>query len=144
MELETKKAAAMQLLKIKNLPSSKAPAEHFTGEVKLAPIFNGEDPSQMSAGYVCFECSARSHWHTHPKGQLLVVTDGAGFIQEWGKPISKIQKGDIIWTPPGIKHWHGASPDSTMCHLAIQEFLNGKNVDWLEKVSDEQYRSALR
>ena len=111
----------------------------FTGEVNFTVLVAGEDPSTMSAGYVCFECSARSAWHTHPKGQLLIVTEGAGLLQEWGKPIRKIQKGDVIWTPPGVKHWHGASPESKMIHLAIQESLNGKNVDWMEKVTDAEY-----
>jgi quercetin dioxygenase-like cupin family protein len=129
----------MKFLRPEELPAVKGPSETFTGEVKLAMLVQGENPSNMSAGYVCFECCARSAWHTHPKGQLLVVTDGEGLIQEWGKPIQKIKKGDVIWTPPGVKHWHGASPESSMCHLAIQESLNGKPVEWMEKVTDEEY-----
>jgi len=103
----------------------------------------GEDPSTMTAAYVCFECSARSAWHSHPKGQLLVVTEGSGLIQEWGKPVRKIQKGDVIWTPPDVRHWHGAGPDNKMTHLAIQESLNGKSVEWMEKVTDEEYKTSV-
>ncbi|MDR3606676.1 MAG: cupin domain-containing protein [Oligoflexia bacterium] len=123
---------------------SRGPDATFTGEVNFTILFSGEDPSNMSAGYVCFECSARSAWHTHPKGQLLVVTEGAGLIQEWGKPIRQIQKGDVIWTPPGVKHWHGAGPDTKMTHLAIQEALNGKSVEWMEKVTDDEYGTNFR
>lgn len=119
---------------------NRGPDDTFTGEVNFKMLVAGEDPSSMSAGYVCFECSARSAWHTHPKGQLLVVIEGSGLIQEWGKPIRRIQKGDVIWTPPNIKHWHGASPETKMTHLAIQESLNGKAVDWMEKVTDEEYK----
>jgi quercetin dioxygenase-like cupin family protein len=138
---EALKIAAMKLIKPTKLPSSKGPAEYFTGDVRIASVIQGEDPSTMVAGYVCFECASRSAWHIHPKGQLLVVTDGEGLIQEWGKPVQRIKKGDVIWTPPGVKHWHGASPSSMMCHLAIQEMLNGKAVDWMEKVSDDQYQA---
>lgn len=134
---------AMTIVDPKVLDKIKGPEEVFTGDVQLAMVLQNEDPSQMSAGYVCFECQARSAWHTHPKGQLLVVTEGSGLIQEWGKPIKRIKKGDVIWTPPGVKHWHGASPESNMSHLAIQESLNGKAVDWMEKVTDEQYQSEI-
>lgn len=132
------------LLKIINPKEQKfnrGPEATFTGEVNVAPLVAGEDPSTMTAGYVCFECCARSAWHTHPKGQLLVVTEGEGLIQEWGKAVRRIQKGDVIWTPAGVKHWHGASPDKKMSHLAIQESLNGKSVDWLEKVTDDEYKA---
>jgi len=132
---------AMKIMKPKNLPKNAGPAEYFTGSVTVAPVFQGEDPSQMSSGHVCFECNARSAWHTHPKGQLLVVTGGSGLIQEWGKPVRRIQEGDVIWTPPGVKHWHGASPESAMSHLAIQEALNGKAVEWMEKVTDIEYQA---
>jgi quercetin dioxygenase-like cupin family protein len=118
-------------------------ADTFTGEVNFTMLFSGESPSTMSAGYVCFECSARSAWHTHPKGQLLVVTEGSGLIQEWEQPVRRIHKGDVIWTPPGVKHWHGASPNTTMTHLAIQESLNGKSVEWMEKVTDQEYKVPL-
>jgi len=97
----------------------------------------------MTCGYVMFDPSSRSAWHTHPKGQLLIIVDGLGFVQEWGKLVQRLKKGDVVWTPPGVKHWHGASLESSMTHIAIQETLNGKNVDWLEKVSDEQYNASF-
>jgi len=98
------------------------------------------DPSRTSGGKVTFEPGARSAWHTHPLGQILIVTDGTGWIQQWGGPIEEIRKGDVIWIPPGVKHWHGATPSIAMTHIAIQEQLNGKAVEWMEKVTDEQYR----
>ncbi|MGZ3744600.1 MAG: (R)-mandelonitrile lyase [Pseudobdellovibrionaceae bacterium] len=133
----------VRILNPKEQPSIKGPAENFTGDVTVAMFLQGEEPSQMSAGYVCFECAARSAWHTHPKGQLLVVTEGAGLIQEWGQPIRRIQKGDVIWTPPGVRHWHGAAPESSITHLVLQETLNGKAVEWLEKVTDKEYHSPI-
>ncbi len=135
-----------QFLKVLNpqtLASNPGPAEFFTGTVRVAPVFQGEDPSCMSCGCVTFDPSARSAWHNHPKGQLLVVQEGSGFVQEWGKPVQRIKKGDVIWTPPGVKHWHGAAPDSSLTHLAIQESLDGKAVNWMEKVSDEHYEGLL-
>jgi quercetin dioxygenase-like cupin family protein len=136
---KTQTARVMKISKPTELPATKGSADFFTGDVTVAPVAQGEDPSTMGTGYVCFQCKARSAWHTHPKGQLLVVTDGEGLIQEWGKPIQRIRKGDVIWTPPGVKHWHGATPEKTMCHLSITESINGKNVDWMEKVSDDEY-----
>lgn len=133
-------ANSMNIIDPKTLPANPGPKEYFTGDVTVAMVFTGEEPSQMSSGYVCFQCGARSAWHTHPKGQLLVVTEGSGLIQEWGKPVRSIKKGDVIWTPPGVKHWHGASSDSVMTHLAIQESENGKAVNWMEKVTDDEYR----
>jgi quercetin dioxygenase-like cupin family protein len=125
----------------KKVTLQKGPEATFSGNVNFTMLVAGEEPSNMSAGYVCFDCCARSAWHTHPKGQLLVVTEGEGLIQEWGKPIRQIKKGDVIWTPPGVKHWHGASPETNMTHLAIQESLNGKSVEWMEKVTDEEYKN---
>src|SRR6185312_8378562 len=107
------------------------------------PLVQGEEPSCMTCGCVTFDPNAHSAWHTHPKGQLLIVIDGSGIVQEWGKQAQHIKKGDVIWTPPGVKHWHGASPQSSLTHIAIQEMLNGKNVDWLEKVSEEQYSTSI-
>ena len=121
-------------------PSRKAPAEYFTGAVQVLPLFPTHDPSRTSGGKVTFEPGARSAWHTHPLGQILIVTDGTGWIQQWGEPIQEIRKGDVIWIPPGVKHWHGATPTTAMTHVAIQEQFNGKAVDWMEKVTDEQYR----
>jgi quercetin dioxygenase-like cupin family protein len=119
---------------------SKGPAEHFTGSVRIEPLFPAHDPSRASGGKVKFEPGARSAWHTHPLGQTLIVTDGTGWLQQWGGPIEEIRKGDVIWIPAGVKHWHGATPNTAMTHVAIQEQLNGKAVEWMEKVTDEQYR----
>jgi quercetin dioxygenase-like cupin family protein len=129
----------MKVLNAANLPSNPGPAEYFIGTVKVTPLAQGEEPSCLSCASVGFQPGARSNWHTHPKGQLLVVTDGQGLIQEWGKPIQIIKKGDVIWTPPDVKHWHGASNNTALTHTAIQESLNGKNVEWMERVTDEQY-----
>jgi quercetin dioxygenase-like cupin family protein len=120
--------------------STKPPAEYFTGTVRLDPVFPVTPPSSVSAGHVTFEPGARSAWHTHPLGQTLIITSGLGWVQREGGPIEEVRTGDVVWFPPGLKHWHGASPNAAMSHYAIQETLNGKNVDWLEKVSDEQYR----
>jgi len=119
---------------------SKGPAEHFTGSVQIEPLFFAHDPSRTSGGKVTFEPGARSAWHTHPLGQTLIVTDGTGWIQQWGGRIEEIRKGDVIWIPAGVKHWHGATPNTGMTHVAIQEQLDGKAVEWMEKVTDEQYR----
>jgi quercetin dioxygenase-like cupin family protein len=120
-------------------PSRKGPAEYFTGSVRIDPLFQANDPSRTSGAYVTFEPGARSAWHTHPLGQTLIVTAGTGRVQRWGGPIEEIRSGDVVWIPPGQKHWHGASPTTAMTHIAIQEEVGGKNVDWMEKVSDEQY-----
>jgi quercetin dioxygenase-like cupin family protein len=120
-------------------PSQAGPAESFTGSVRVMPLFEAKDSSRASGASVSFEPGARSAWHTHPRGQILIVTAGAGRVQQWGGPVEEIRVGDVVWTPPGVKHWHGASPDTAMTHIAIQEHLDGKVVDWLEKVSDEQY-----
>ena len=119
---------------------SKGSAERFTGSVQIEEHFPAHDPSRTSGGMVTFEPGARSAWHTHPLGQILIVTDGAGWIQQWGNPIEEIRKGDVIWIPPGVKHWHGATPNTAMTHVAIQEQLDGKAVVWMEKVTEEQYR----
>ena len=120
-------------------PSAQGPGEYFTGFVRVDRVFNATEPSRASAGSVTFEPGARSAWHTHPLGQTLVVTSGLGLVQQWGATIQEIQPGDVVWIPPGVKHWHGASPITVMTHTAIQEHLDGKVVDWMEKVSDEQY-----
>jgi quercetin dioxygenase-like cupin family protein len=120
-------------------PSQQGPAENFTGSVCVTPLFEAKDASRAAGASVSFEPGARSAWHTHPRGQVLIVTAGVGRVQQWGGPVEEIREGDVVWTPPGVKHWHGASPDTAMTHIAIQEHLDGKVVDWLEKVSDEQY-----
>ena len=122
------------------LQPKKGSAEYFTGSVQVQELFPAYDPSRTSGGKVTFEPGARSAWHTHPLGQILIVTDGTGWIQQWGGPIEEIRKGDVIWIPAGVKHWHGATPSTAMTHIAIQEQLNGKAVEWMEKVTDEQYR----
>ena len=120
-------------------PSTKGPAEYFTGSVRIEPLFAANDPAPYSGAYVTFEPGARSNWHTHPAGQRLIVTHGVGRTQEWGGPIVEVRAGDHIWCPPGVKHWHGASPTSGMTHIALSGTHDGKNVEWMEKVTDEQY-----
>ena len=120
-------------------PSAKGPADWFTGTVRIDPPFEAPDPARGRGANVTFEPGARTAWHTHPLGQTLFVTAGVGRVQRWGGPIEEIRPGDVVWFPPGEKHWHGASPTTAMSHIAIQEALNGKQVDWMEKVSDEQY-----
>jgi quercetin dioxygenase-like cupin family protein len=122
-------------------PSNKGPAEWFTGTVRIDPLFQAHDPARVSGGSVTFEPGARSAWHTHPLGQTLIVTAGCGWVQCWGGPVEEICPGDVIWTAPGEKHWHGAKARTAMTHIAIQEALNGKVVDWMEKVGDDQYPS---
>jgi len=119
-----------------------APSEHFTGKARVAPLFSPNEPARTSAAYVTFAPGARTDWHTHPLGQTLVVTEGSGLIQFWGGPIQRFEQGDVVSIPPGQKHWHGATATESMTHLAIQEQVDGKSVDWLEKVSDAQYRST--
>src|SRR5260221_13619030 len=123
-------------------PSSIGPAEYFTGHVRVDPLFQSPHPARMQCACVTFDPSARSAWHTHPLGQALFVTAGCGLVQSWGGPIRVIRPGDVVWCPPGEKHWHGASTTTAMTHIAIQEELNGKVVDWLERVTDEQYRAV--
>jgi quercetin dioxygenase-like cupin family protein len=122
-------------------PSAKGPEACFTGTVRVDQLFGAIEPSRVSAGVVTFEPCARSAWHTHPLGQKLIVTYGCGRVQRWGGPIEEIRPGDVVIIAPGEKHWHGAAPTTAMTHIAIQESLDGRNVDWLEKVSDEQYGS---
>jgi quercetin dioxygenase-like cupin family protein len=121
-------------------PSTKGPAEYFTGSVRIDPLFKANDPLCVSGGSVMFEPGARTAWHTHPFGQILIVTAGSGWIQQWGGPIEEIRQGDVVRIPPGLKHWHGATATTGMTHIAIQEQLDDKAVEWMEKVSDDQYR----
>jgi quercetin dioxygenase-like cupin family protein len=120
-------------------PSVKGPADWFTGTVRIDPLFQVNASTRAAGAAVTFEPGARTAWHTHPLGQTLIVTQGTGRAQRWGGPIEEIRPGDVVWFPPGEKHWHGAAPTTAMTHLAIQEQLEGKVVDWLEQVSDEQY-----
>jgi 4-carboxymuconolactone decarboxylase len=125
-------------------PSSKGPAENFTGNVTVAPLFPANASASYSGAYVTFEAGARSAWHTHPAGQRLVVTAGVGRTAEWGGRVQEIKEGDVIWCPPGVKHWHGASPTMAMTHLALTGTVNNKAVEWMEKVTDEQYNAEAR
>ncbi|MFN8476554.1 MAG: cupin domain-containing protein [Kouleothrix sp.] len=125
-------------------PAGKGPAEYFTGAVRVDPLFQAPAPARVRGASVTFEPGARTAWHTHPLGQTLIVTAGCGLAQRWGSPIEVIRPGDVIWFPPGEKHWHGASATTAMTHFAIQEELDGKTVDWLEKVSDEQYQAGTK
>ena len=129
----------MELKKNGSQPSARGPAEYFTGTVRIDQLFKAPSPSRSSGAYVTFEPGARSNWHTHPLGQTLICTSGYGYVQSEGGPIRTIRPGDVVWCPPNEKHWHGASSTTAMTHIAIQEELNGKVVDWMEKVTDEQY-----
>jgi quercetin dioxygenase-like cupin family protein len=120
-------------------PSRKGPADYFTGAVRIDPLFSPPAPARALGSSVTFEPSARTAWHTHPLGQTLIVTAGCGRVQRWGSPIEEVRPGDVVWIPPGEKHWHGANPTTAMTHVAIQEQLDGKAVEWMEQVSDEQY-----
>jgi quercetin dioxygenase-like cupin family protein len=122
-------------------PSGKGPDEYFTGTVRIDPLFQAPDPARVVGASVTFAPGARTAWHTHPLGQTLVVTAGCGLAQRWAGPIEEIRPGDVIWFPPGEKHWHGATATTAMTHIAIQERLDGKTVDWMEKVSDEQHEA---
>jgi quercetin dioxygenase-like cupin family protein len=121
-------------------PSRKGPAEYFTGAVRVDPLFQAPDPARANGASVTFEPGARTAWHTHPLGQTLIVTFGLGWVQCEGEPVEEVRPGDVIWFPPGERHWHGATPTTAMTHIAIQEALHGSTVDWMEQVSDEQYR----
>jgi quercetin dioxygenase-like cupin family protein len=129
----------MEIKRSGSQPTRKGADDWFTGAVRVAPLFQAPEPARASGGNVTFEPGARTAWHTHPLGQTLIVTFGRGRVQREGGPIEEIRAGDVVWFPPGEKHWHGASPTTAMSHIAIQESLNGTNVDWLEKVTDEQY-----
>ena len=117
------------------------PAANFTGDVQVAPLWPASPQIPASGAYVTFAPGARSAWHTHPSGQRLVVVAGTGLVQEWGKPIQELHPGDTVWCPPGVRHWHGAAPGTSMTHLAVTGMADGKGVQWLEKVSDEAYRA---
>jgi quercetin dioxygenase-like cupin family protein len=121
-------------------PSGKGPAEYFTGAVRVDPLFEAPDPARVRGAHVTFEPGARTAWHTHPLGQTLVVTSGLGWVQREGGPVGEIRPGDVVWFPPGEKHWHGATATTAMSHIAVQEALNGDVVEWMEKVGDAQYR----
>jgi quercetin dioxygenase-like cupin family protein len=129
----------MEIQRIGSQPSSKGPAEWFTGAVRIDRLFAVHAPAHAAGASVTFEPGARTAWHTHPLGQILIVTAGCGWVQREGGPVEEVHPGDVVWFPPSEKHWHGATPTTAMTHIAIQEQLDGKVVDWLEHVSDEQY-----
>jgi len=129
----------MEIKRCGTQSSMKGPAEWFTGAVRIDPLHQAPDPARVSAASVTFEPGARTAWHTHPLGQMLIVTAGYGWAQREGGPVEEIRPGDVVWFAPGEKHWHGATPSTGLTHLAIQEYLNGKGVDWMEQVSVEQY-----
>jgi quercetin dioxygenase-like cupin family protein len=129
----------MQITKAGTQPSAKGPADWFTGTVRIDPLFQAPDPALVAGAHVTFEPGARTVWHTHPLGQTLIVTSGLGRVQREGGSIEEIHPGDIVWFSPGERHWHGASPNVAMTHIAIQERLDGEVVTWLEPVTDEQY-----
>jgi quercetin dioxygenase-like cupin family protein len=120
-------------------PSAEGPAETFTGRVRIDPVWTADERLNAAGLWVTFEPGARSHWHTHPAGQRLVVVSGVGRVQQWGQPVQEIRPGDVVTCPPGVKHWHGAAPTTAMTHLAVVGVLDGKNVEWMEAVSDAQY-----
>src|SRR5450432_3616118 len=131
----------MEITRAGSLPSGKGPSDWFTGTVRIDPLLNRFDPARVQGASVTFEPGARTAWHTHPLGQTLIVTAGFGRVQRGGGPVEEIRPGDVVWFAPGEKHWHGASPKTAMTHIAIQEKLDGKVVDWMEHVSDEQYNA---
>ena len=131
----------MEIKRSGSQPSGKGSADYFTGAVRIDPLFEAPEPARVRGASVTFEPGARTAWHTHRLGQTLIVTWGVGLAQHWGGAIEEIRPGDVIWFSPGEKHWHGATPTTAMTHIAVQEALLGKVVDWMEQVSDEQYRS---
>ena len=132
----------MEIKRIGSQASIKGPGDWFTGTVRIDPLFQANAPARTAGASVTFEPGARTAWHTHPLGQTLIVTAGCGRVQREGGPVEEIRPGDVIWFPPGEKHWHGASPATAMTHIAIQEQLDGKVVDWMEKVSEEEYHGT--
>ena len=138
--LTTSQESKMNITRIGSQPSAKGPDDWFTGTVRIDRLFQVQAPARAAGASVTFEPGARTAWHTHPLGQTLIVTSGCGWAQREGGPVEEIHPGDVVWFPPGEKHWHGATPTTAMTHIAIQEELDGKVVDWMEKVGDEQYR----
>lgn len=132
----------MNITRAGTQPSRQSQADYFTGAVRIEPLFDAPEPARSVGNSVTFEPGARTAWHTHPLGQTLIVTAGLGWAQREGGPVEELRPGDVVWFPPGEKHWHGATPTSPLTHIAIQEKLDGKAVEWLEQVSEEQYRHA--
>jgi 4-carboxymuconolactone decarboxylase len=137
-------AANIVITRAVSRPSRVAPVENFTGPVRVQPLFDTTAATRAYAASVSFDAGARTAWHTHPRGQLLIVTEGIGRVQRWGGPVEEIRQGDVVRIPPGAKHWHGAAPATAMTHIAIVEHLDGRSVAWMEQVSDAQYRAPVR
>jgi quercetin dioxygenase-like cupin family protein len=133
------KPTTMKIQRIGSQPSAKGPSDWFTGTVRIDPLFQASAPARVAGAAVTFEPGARTAWHTHPLGQTLVVTSGCGRAQREGGPVEEIHPGDVVWFPPGEKHWHGAAPKTAMTHIAVQEALDGKAVEWMEQVTEQQY-----
>lgn len=129
----------MEIHRAGSRPSTRGPSDWFTGTVRIDPLFAARDPARAAGNAVTFEPGARTAWHTHPLGQVIIVTSGVGRVQRFGGPVEEIRPGDVVWFEPGEKHWHGAGPTTAMTHIAIQEALGGKAVDWLEHVTDGEY-----
>jgi len=140
----SKNQETIKITRSRSQPSRQGPAENFTGSVRVDPLFQANATARASGSLVTFEPGARTAWHMHPLGQILIVTAGVGRVQRWSDPIDEIRQGDVVWIPAGQKHWHGAAPDSSMAHIAISESLDGKSVEWMEKVGDAQYSAAVR
>jgi 4-carboxymuconolactone decarboxylase len=134
---------AMVITRSGSKPTQPGPSATFTGNVRVTPLFDANETTRASCASVSFEPGARSAWHTHPRGQVLIVTAGVGRVQQWDGAVEEIRPGDVVWTPPGVKHWHGAAPNRAMTHIAMQEAEQGKAVEWLEKVTDAQYTAAV-
>jgi quercetin dioxygenase-like cupin family protein len=132
-------AQSIEIIPGGSRPASKGAAQTFTGPVSITPLFGMKDQTQITVGRVTFEAGARAAWHTHPAGQILIVTDGTGWVQQWDGKKSEMKAGDVGWIPPGVKDWHGATKTDAMIHIAIQEMVDGRNVDWMEAVSEEQF-----
>jgi quercetin dioxygenase-like cupin family protein len=139
MGIPSAKEGRMDIKRSGSEPPRPGPAEYFTGAVRIEPLMEPPPPARVAGAQVTFEPGARTAWHTHPLGQTLIVTSGSGRAQRWGGPVEKIRTGDVVWFAPGEKHWHGASPSTAMTHIAVQERLEGKAVDWMEHVTDAQY-----
>jgi quercetin dioxygenase-like cupin family protein len=142
--IRSKKGIKMEIKKSGSQPSNKGPADWFTGTVRIDPLFEAPAPARVRGASVTFEPGARTAWHTHPLGQTLIVTSGLGWAQRWDGEVQELKLGDVVWFPPNEKHWHGATPTTAMSHIAVQEALDGKVVEWLEHVSDQQYRKESR
>lgn len=138
---EASESSAQQITRAGTQASVPGPTERFTGHVRVDPLFSASADIHASGAYVTFEPRARSNWHTHPAGQRLIVVSGVGLIQEWGKSVQEIRPGDVVWCPPGVKHWHGAALKTAMTHLAVTGVVDGKSVQWMEIVTDDEYNA---